>query len=451
MRRTIFLAIALLTLSLSVHGQAERRPNIIMILADDLGWGDVGFNGRKEWKTPNLDRLAKQGTKFNRWYVGGVVCAPSRAVLMTGKYTIHNGVSGNSSDLPAEETTVAEVLRDNGYRTALFGKWHAGRSRSGGKKEGVHPMDHGFDEFFGFTSAVHAWEHFPKELWFGREKKPLPNTNGYTATLFTDRSVEFLSRMAKKPEQPFFLYLAYTEPHLWVEAPAEDVAKQKGRFVEKNPAKPVNANYAAVISRLDQEVGRVIKQVEKLGLEKETLIVFSSDHGATFEVRADGAAAFHDSNHPFRGQKRTLWEGGTRVPALVYWPGKVSAGKVSQETVHMMDVMPTFLAAAGLPSKSEWKLDGTSLLPVWCGKAKSPERTLFWEWRAEGNEQIAAMRGDLKMVITGGNEPEMFDVVKDPAERINLITDYPELAKSMRKDLLAWLETETEASKVARK
>ncbi|MEO5804495.1 MAG: sulfatase-like hydrolase/transferase [Verrucomicrobiota bacterium] len=416
--------------------QAANRPNIIMILADDLGWHDVGFNGRKEWSTPNLDRFAKQGTIFNRWYVGGVVCAPSRAVLMTGKYTIHNGVTGNSGDLPAEETTIAEALKQYGYTTALFGKWHGGKPRDGSKTS-VHPIDHGFDEFFGFTDAKHAWEHFPKQLWFGREKKPLA-TNAFTATMFVDRSVEFVQR---NKQQPFFLYLAFTEPHLHIEAPDEDVAKF-GKFPEKDPGHSINANYAAMISRMDKEIGRLLNKLDQLGLAENTLVVFTSDHGATFEKGNEGAAAFHDSNFPFRGQKRTLWEGGIRVPAVVRWPGKIPAGKTSREIVHMMDVFPSFLAAAGEKTNPDWNVDGLNLLPVWMGLGKTPERTLFWEWRSEGNQQLAAMRGDLKLVSTGNNKPELFNVETDPAERRSLAAEQEMLTKDLEKELNDWLATE---------
>ncbi len=419
------------------HAEAQRRPNLILILADDLGWHDVGFNGRTEWRTPNIDRLAQQGTIFKRWYVGGVVCAPSRAVLMTGKYTIHNGVIANNGDLPSAETTIAEALKPRGYATALFGKWHGGKPRDGNKTS-VHPMDHGFDEFFGFTSAVHAWEHFPKELWFGREKKPLPS-NGYTATLFADRAVDFVERNKQKP---FFLYLAFTEPHLLIEAPEKDVAEFKGKFAEKNPAHPVNANYAAMISRMDKEVGRLLEKLDELGLAENTLIVFSSDHGATFEKGNEGAANFHDSNAPFRGQKRTLWEGGIRVPAAARWPGKIPAGKSSQEIIHNIDLFPSFMAAAGGKPDASWKIDGVNLLPVWMGQEKSPDRTLFWEWRSEGNQQLAAMRGDLKLVSTGGNKPELFNVEKDPGERRSVVAEQEEAAKNLEQELKRWLATE---------
>lgn len=417
--------------------EPPHKPNIVIILADDLGWHDVGFNGRKEWNTPNLDRLAKQGTVFKRWYTGAAVCAPSRAVLMTGKYSIHNGVTGNGGDLPAEETTIAEALKQHGYVTALFGKWHAGKPRDG-RKTSVHPMDQGFDEFFGFTDAKHAWEHFPTELWFGREKKPLM-TNAFTATMFANHSIDFIER---NKTQPFFLYLALTEPHLHIEAPPEDVAPFKGKFPEKSLAHTYYANYAAMISRMDKEIGRVLKKLDELRLDKNTLVIFSSDHGATFEKANQGAANYHDSNAPFRGQKRTLWEGGIRVPGAVRWPGKVTAGKVSDEIVHMMDVFPSVLAAAEEQSESAWNVDGANLLPVWMGKAKAPERTLFWEWNSEGNEQLAAMRGELKLVITGKNKPELFNVEGDPAERRSLAAAHDSVVKNLEKELTAWLATE---------
>jgi arylsulfatase A-like enzyme len=417
-----------------------RPPNLVIILADDLGWGDVGFNGRKEWRTPNLDRLAEQGTMFRRWYTAGVVCAPSRAALMTGKYGIHNGVVANNDELPTVEVTLAQAVKRHGYATALFGKWHHGKPRPD-QKDYLNPLDRGFDEFTGFTDARHAWEHFPKELWFGREKKPF---QGYAGAAFTDRAIEFVK---KNSTRPFFLYLAHTEPHLLIEAPKEDVAEYRGKFAEKDPAQPFNARYAAMISRLDKEIGRFLKALDDLGLAENTLVVFTSDHGATFEEGNKGAAAFHDSNRPFRGHKRTLWEGGIRVPAVVRWPGKIPAGKVSNDLVHMTDVFPTLLAAAGQQPDAGWQVDGRNLLPVWTGKEKAADRTLFWEWRTEGYNQLAAMRGNMKLVITGNTKAELFNVETDPAERRSLHAEYPELYRQLQQDIKAWLATETEASK----
>jgi arylsulfatase A-like enzyme len=433
-RGTFAIAIALV-LATAPANAGEKRPNVIVILADDLGWGDVGFNGRSEWATPNLDRLARRGIKFNRWYTAAVVCAPSRAALLTGKYPIHNGVSANNDDLPRSEVTLASALGRLGYRTAQFGKWHHGRPRPG-EKSYVHPLDHGFDEFFGYTDAVHAWEKFPKKLWHGRDLKDVKG-DGYADTLFTDRSIDFITR---NKDHPFFLYLAFVAPHLHIQAPPEDVKPFLGKFPEKDATKNANANYAAMIVRLDREVGRLLEALDALGLADDTIIVFTSDHGATFEVGNQGASAYHNSNRPFRGQKRTLWEGGIRVPALVCWPGKLPKGKTSDDPVHMTDLFPTLLAAAGGKAGA---VDGQNLLPVWLGQEKAPERTLFWEWRSEKAYQIAALKGPIKFIIpAAGALPEMYDVVNDPAETRNIIAEHAELARAMEKELRAWLATE---------
>jgi arylsulfatase A-like enzyme len=413
------------------------RPNIVMIYADDLGWGDIGYNGRTEWATPNLDRLAKSGTRFDRWYTGAVVCAPSRGVLMTGKSTIHNGVSGNNEDLPASEVTIAEALKARGYATALFGKWHHGAPRPPAETY-VHPMDQGFDAFFGFTDAVHAWQKFPTELWEGREMVPV---TGHSDDLFTDHAIAFFAERKGK-DRPFFLYLPLISAHFNIEAPSDEIAKHQGKFAEADPSKPLNATYAAMVTRFDANVGRVLDALDELGLRENTLIVFSSDHGATFESGNKGTSDFHDSNRPFRGQKRTLWEGGIRVPGVVSWPGHVKAGVISQEVVHMSDVFPTLLAAAGGTPDPSWKIDGRNLLDTWTKAEPIPARTLFWEWRSEGIDQLAAMTGDLKLVITSGGRPEMFNVVKDPAERRNIIAQHPDLAKTLTQELRAWIRTE---------
>lgn len=443
-------AFTVATTSRANAAEAEQRPNVVLILADDLGWGDVGFNGRTEWATPHLDRLASRGTTFKRFYAAAVVCAPSRAALMTGKATIHNGVSRNNDDLPAAEVTLAEAFKAQGYATALFGKWHHGQPPKGAKTY-VHPMDQGFDEFFGFTDAKHAWEKYPETLWHGRELKPV---SGYSDDLFTDHAVDFLKRRTSKRTEgaaanaPFFLYVPYINAHFNIEAPPEEVARHQGKFPESDPARPLRATYAAMVTQLDKNVGRLLAALDELGLADDTLVVFASDHGATFESGNLGTSDFHDSNRPFRGQKRTLWEGGIRVPGVVCWPGRVPAGVVSHELVHMTDLFPTLLAAAGARPDAAWRVDGVDLWPRWSGKgeteakSKAPERTLFWEWRVEGSNQLAAMRGDMKLVITSGGRPELFNVAADPAERRNAIAEHPELARRLQGELKAWLATE---------
>jgi arylsulfatase A-like enzyme len=410
----------------------SRPPNFLLIYADDLGWGDVGFNGRRSWSTPNLDRETTQGTLFTRWYTGMPLCAPSRACLLTGKYNLHNGVTSNSLDLPASEVTLAEALQPLGYATALFGKWHRGRLPDGSF---THPLDQGFDETFGFLDAKHAWEHYPKFLFRGREQE---KTSGYTADMFSDEAIGFLRR---NRQRPFFLYLAYIESHFLIEAPEEDVALFRGKFQEKDPSRPYNATYAAMVYRLDQGIGRVLKALEELGLAGNTIVVFTSDNGATFEAGNQGASNYHDSNFPFRGQKRSLEEGGIREPALVRWPGKVPAGRKCDEPVHMMDIMPTFLAAAGGTPDPAWKVDGANLLDFWQGRAKAPERTLFWEWNAENYDMRAAMRGDFKLLEISGSR-FLYNVREDPGERRTLAAEYPELFKQLQAEWKAWKATE---------
>ena len=197
-----------------------------------------------------------------------------------------------------------------------------------------------------------------------------------------------------------------------------------------------------MVTRLDRNVGRIIQALDDLGLAGQTLVVFSSDHGATFERGNRGTSNALDSNFPFRGQKRTLWEGGTRVPTLVCWPDHIPAGGTSTAVGKTTDLFPTFLAASGAPIDPSWHLDGINLLPIWTGKAQAPERTLFWEWRNEGSDQLAALRGPFKLVVTNGGRPELFDVAADPGERRNIVADHPELAQRLTADLNAWLATE---------
>ncbi|WP_422927419.1 sulfatase-like hydrolase/transferase [Singulisphaera sp. PoT] len=439
MRHRLAFAAALIGLAqastLALGAGDEPRPNLLFLYADDLGFADVGFNGRTEWSTPNIDRLGAQGTIFKRFYTAAVICAPSRAALLTGKYTIHNGVARNDDDLPSKEVTIAEALKANGYVTGVFGKWHHGQPRPG-EASYVHPMDQGFDEFFGFTDAKHAWEKFPEELWHGRELKPV---SGHSDDLFADRTIDFIKR--HKGER-FFAYVPFINSHFNIEAPADEIELHKGKFPELDPERPLRATYAAMVTRLDKNIGRILAALDEQGLAENTLVVFASDHGATFEAGNLGTSSFHDSNKPFRGQKRTLWEGGLRVPALARWPGHIPNGKVSNEVMHMTDVFPTLLAAAGGTPDPAWHVDGISLLPAWIGQGKVPDRTLFWEWRSEGSNQVAAMRGNHKVVITGNGRAEFFDVENDPAERRNTFAESPELARDLQKALKEWLATE---------
>jgi arylsulfatase A len=396
-----------------------------------MGWSDVGFNGRKEWQTPNLDRLASQGTVFDRWYTACPLCAPSRAALMTGKYGIHNTVRANVIDLPASEVTIAEALRAQGYTTALIGKWHKGANAF------THPLDQGFDTTFGYLDARHAWEHFPKTLFRGRDEVPV---QGYSSDILADEAIGFFRKQNRS--RPFYLHLAFIEPHFLVEAPDEDLKIYEGKFAEKDRSQPYNARYAAMIHRLDKSIGRVLKALDDSGLASNTIVVFTSDNGATFESGNKGASWFHDSNRPYRGQKRSLEEGGIRVPGIVRWPGKVPAGKRSADTlVSNIDILPTFLAAAGGEPDKAWKVDGANLLDVWTGKAAAPpDRTLFWEFQIESVDMQAAMRGDFKLLQAGLNF-SLYNVRTDPQERRSVHAEYPEIFDRLKQELKAWMST----------
>lgn len=442
MSRTRFWTATVFAAGLMVAGSteaAERRPNVVLIVADDLGWGDVGFNGRTEWSTPRLDRLAAEGLKLDRCYTAAPICAPSRGAFLTGKSPIHSGVARNSDDLPAAQTTIAEALKPAGYATATFGKWHHGRPPAGAN-DYVHPLDQGFDEFFGYTDATAAWEKFPRQLWDGRRKVPVA---GYADDLFTDRALDFLDR---RRDGPFFLYVAYIAPHFAVAAPADEVEKHRGRVPEPVDGQSNGASYAAMVTRLDANVGRILDRIDSLGLRDDTLIVFTSDNGATFEAGNVGASAALDSNRPFRGQKRTLWEGGVRVPAVVRWPGKVAPG-VSHEVFGLIDLLPTFASAAGATVDPSWGVDGLNVLPFWRGRNPPPGRTLFFEWRDEGADQAAAIRGDFKLVVTRGGKPELYNVAIDPGERRDVSAEHAELVSTLKTEVDAWLRTAGDGSK----
>lgn len=425
------LASGAISAALPATAQTAAPPNLLFILVDDMGWGDAGFNGRKDYHTPNLDRLATQGTVFNRWYSAAPLCAPSRACFLTGRYTIHHGVHKNGDDLPKTEVTIAQALKPRGYSTALIGKWHRGNLPDGSF---THPLDFGFDHTFGYLDARSAWEHYPKTLFRGRQEVPV---SGYSADILTDEALRWIGDQRAKP---FFLYLAYIEPHLRIEAPEDDVSLYRGKFREKDPAHPYNAIYAAMIHRLDAQIGRVLKALDDRGLTNNTLVVFTSDNGATFESGNQGASWYHDSNRPFRGQKRSLEEGGVREPAIVRWPGRVPRGRTADDLIHMIDVMPSLCAAAGAAVDPAWRLDGVNLLDVWTGKSRAPDRTVFWEWNAEGYHMYSAMRGDFKLLDIGGNQ-FLYNVREDAGERRTVFAEYPDMFQQLKAELKAWQST----------
>lgn len=430
------------------HGAAaEDRPNLIWVMADDLGFGEVGCYGQKVIATPNLDRMAREGLRFTHFYAGATVCAPSRSVLMTGRHHGHTRVRGNAGQTnPAAQalrdgdTTVADVLQGAGYRTSLIGKW--GLGDVGAAETGL-PRKHGFDEFFGYLNQHHAHNHFPAFLWRGEEKVPLRNKvtpvgefgGGYATEavefaddLFADAALKFV---AENRARPFFLYWNMVVPHANNER--TKVLKNGahvpdfGPYADKDWPDP-DKGQAAMITRLDGYVGRLLDALRAQGLAEKTLVVFTSDNGPHNESNHD-LTRFQPSG-PLSGIKRSLTDGGIRVPTIAWWPGKVAPGGVSDHVAYFGDWMATAaeLSVATMPPG----LDSVSFAPTLLGKPTDQKvhEFLYWEFHEGGFQQAALYRGQWKGIRRGSPEApvSLFDQRSDIAERVNVAAQHPEIA-----------------------
>lgn len=427
---------------------AAPRPNIVFVLADDLGYGDLGCYGQEIITTPHLDRMAAEGLRFTQFYAGATVCAPSRAVLMTGRHTGHVSVRGNAAKeiqrLSADDVTVASVLRDAGYATALIGKWGLGEIDSGS-----NPLDKGFDHFFGYLNQTHAHNYYPDYLWRQRERVPLRNVvqltekpgqnfhGGYATTkldythdLFVDDALEWI---AQPREQPFFLFLSLTIPHANNEATRDLGDGQEvpdyGDYADRdwpNPAK----GQAAMISRLDRDMGRLFERLKELGIDDSTLVIFTSDNGPHNEGGFD--ITRFDPAGPLRGIKRDLYEGGIRVPMIARWPGTIAGGAESDHQGYFGDVITTVAELAG--TRPPDGLDAISFGPTLLGQPDTQARHdyLYWEFYEQGGKQ-AIRRGDWKLVRAGiGEGPvELYDLATDLGETRNVAAAHPELVAEL--------------------
>ncbi len=422
-----------------------QQPNVIFILADDLGYGDLGCYGQKLIQTPNLDRLAKEGMRFTQFYAGSTVCAPSRAVLMTGKHMGHVSVRGNAGaeniaiqSLRKGEKTVAHVFKDASYRTALFGKWGLGEVGLEG-----HPNKMGFDEFFGFLNQSHAHNYYPSWLMHNSEKYALRNVPesenkaigsgyarekiDYAPDVIFDKAVQWLDQNHR---QPFFLYVASTLPHANNEA-ANGVGNGQevpdyGNYKNK-PWPAPDKGQAAMIAHLDKQVGQLLAKLKGYGIDRNTLVIFSSDNGPHQEGKNN--LAFFDANGPLRGMKRALYEGGIRVPFIARWPGRIKAGAVSNHIGYFGDVLATVseLTKQAVPAG----LDSISFLPTLNGKAKQQQHPyLYYEFYEQGGRQ-AVRFGKWKAI----REPmlsgpvQLFDLANDVGETNNLADQHPDIVK----------------------
>jgi arylsulfatase A-like enzyme len=420
---------------------AAKKPNIIFILADDLGYGDLGCYGQQRIATPNLDRLAAAGVRFTQAYAGSTVCAPSRCCLMTGMHTGHTRVRGNKGPelhLRPRDLTVAELLKRAGYRTGIFGKWALGGIGTTG-----HPMEKGFDEWFGFFSQTQAHNYYPELLLDGRRDYLLRGNRGgrkdeYAHDLITERALRFLD---KGESEPFFLYLPYTIPHANNELGRETgngmEVPSDGPYSSKDWPQP-EKNFAAMVTRMDTDIGKIMAQLKASAVDENTIVFFSSDNGPHREGGHD--PEFFHSRGPLRGIKRDLYEGGVRVPTLARWPGKIQPGTVSDQVWAFWDFLPTAAELAGVSPPSG--IDGISMVASLGGKPQKNHEYLYWEFHERGFKQAARM-GDWKAVRLGTKRPiELYNLKEDIGEKDDLAAEHPAVVAKME-DILKRARTES--------
>jgi arylsulfatase A-like enzyme len=417
-------ALAALAIAISALAAAEvpagggARPNVIIILADDLGYGDLGCYGQQLIRTPNLDRLAAEGVRFTQAYAGTTVCAPSRCALMTGLHSGHGAIRANrelepegQQPLPAGTFTVAQLCKDAGYATAAFGKWGLGGVESSGAPDLM-----GFTDFFGYNCQRRAHNYFPDHLWRNHERVPLDGRT-YSPDLITAQALSWLRAHA---QQPFFLFLPTTLPHAEYQVP--DV----GAYAQEAWPAQLKA-YASMVTRMDAAVGEVCALVKELGIDDRTLILFTSDQGADLK----GALETFHSNGPFRGIKRSMYEGGLRVPAIARWPGRIAPGTRNGSAWAFYDLLPTVAELIGRPLPTTVKTDGLSILPALLDGKAIARPFLYWELH-EGPFIQAVRAGAWKGVRNGPGKPlELYDLDADGAEAHDLAAAHPEVVTQL--------------------
>ena len=428
-------------------------PNIIYILADDLGYGDLGCYGQEKFTTPNLDRLAREGMRFTRHYAGCTVCAPSRSVLMSGLHTGHTPIRGNQEVLPEGQSplpdsvwTVAEMLQSAGYVTGAFGKWGLGYPGSEGD-----PLNQGFDEFFGYNCQRYAHRYYPEYLWendhkFYLEGNDWTRTVTYAPDVIQERTLDFIRQHR---DTSFFAYLPVVIPHAELIVPDDEIFRSYlGQFPEEafhgrsgadyGPDMKIpmycsqeypHATFASMVHRIDQYVGEIMETLDELGIAENTVIMFTSDNGPHQEGGAD--PEFFNSSGGLRGVKRDLYEGGIRVPLIVSWRGHIEGGSTSQHISAFWDVVPTLADIAGIRPPD---CDGISFLPELTGKEQIEHDYLYWEFHEQGGKQAMLKDGWKAIRLQVGKDPdgpmELYRLEDDPAETNNLAAGHPDLLAS---------------------
>lgn len=442
----------------------DSKPNVILIMADDLGWGDTGYNGNKVIKTPHLDRMAAKGLKMNRFYSASAVCSPTRASVLTGRNPFRTGVpNANAGFLRPEEVTLPEILKEQGYATGHFGKWHLGtlthsevdanRGRPGNLKDFNPPRLHGYDDAFVTESKVPTfdpmvypakfekgeskklgWSYISKDeetkpygtfYWDINDKKVTENLRGDDSKLIMDRVIPFVDK-AVAEKTPFLSVVWFHAPHLPCVAGPEYQTMYK-----EHP--PHLRNYAGCITALDEQVGRLRAHLKARGVDQNTMIWFCSDNGPEDKDRPDNGSA-----GPFRGRKRDLYEGGVRVPGLLVWPAKISAGRETDAPCVTSDYLPTVLDALQIEHpQPDYLMDGVSLLPLIEGKEPNRRRTLGFLY----GHRVSYSKGDYKIVSYSGKPFDLFNLAKDPSETINLAANMPDLRDQLKQEFAEWLRS----------
>jgi len=456
MKTSIIYSVSLLSaVAVSCNGQKtpKQQPNIIYILADDLGYGDLGCYGQKLIQTPNIDRMAAEGMRFTQFYAGTAVSAPSRSSLMTGLHTGHTPIRGNKEHKPegqypqpGDTYTIGKMLKAGGYVTGCFGKWGLGYPGSEGA-----PENQGIDEFFGYNCQARAHNYYPYYLWHNKDTVWLKGNEGtqkndYAADIIHKEAMKFINDNKNKP---FVAFLTYTIPHAELVSPDDDIqASYKDKFPEKTwqgvdsgaaykmggygTTQHPKTDFAAMITRLDKYVGDIMSELKKLGLDKNTIVIFTSDNGPHNEGGAN--PDFFKSYGPLRGIKRDLYEGGIRVPMIAWYPGKIKAGSVTNQVSAFWDVMPTFAELTG--TKVAANTDGISFLPTLFGRSGQKQHDyLYWEFHEQGGK-IAVLKGNWKAVWLNVNNPDkttvaLYDLSKDIHEDNNVAQQHPEIVAEL--------------------
>jgi arylsulfatase A-like enzyme len=433
MGRSLFVALALACICPTAgHAQADResRPNVVLIITDDLGWGDLGSYGAEDIRTPNLDRLASEGLRLTDFYANGVTCSPTRAGLISGRYQQRYGIEAplpnadraGDRGLQATGYSLPQLLKNHGYSTGLIGKWHLGYV------EEKSPNAHGFDYFFGLKSGFHDYyTHHDgagqPDLWENDE--PI-ETSGYTTDLVTQRASRFIEQ---HKNESFFLDVAYTAPHWPYQVPGNpSVAPNDARHVMPHDLDTsTRSQYVAMVEHLDQQIGELLAVIERAGVADETVVIFTNDNGGEWL----------SSSAPLFGRKWTVFEGGIRVPAIVRWPKRIPAGSVSDQVGITMDLTASILAVTGAPVPVDARLEGIDLFPVWEGRAPELERTLYWRSGSGASKQTAVRHGDWKLVVDGPHT-YVFNLRTDLSERNDLARWRQDIAQKLYPLLKGW-------------